>query len=140
MKKSWHLTNYKSGHLCEKVALLWLMMKGYRLVQMNYVVGRGTGAGEIDLIVCRGKTLVFVEVKKRASEESAKQAIRPHNQARIVRASHVFLTRFPKYQDYQIRYDAILISPWHIPCHLTNAWIPFLFLSLFKFNIQFFSI
>lgn len=129
----WNTTNYKAGHFAEKVALLWLMMRGYWPVAMNFVVGRGTGAGEVDLIVRRGKTLVFVEVKKRSTEEKGRLAIRPKNQSRIQRTSEVFLARHPKYQKFTIRYDAILISSKHFPKHLKNAWRPFCFLGLIFF-------
>ncbi len=134
MKKFWPLTNNRAGHLAEKGALIFLMLKGYRLVRMNYVVGRGTGAGEIDLIVKRGKTLVFVEVKKRPTQEQAAQAIRIKNQHRIRRASQVFLSRFPEYQDYHIRYDAVFIYPWKKPQHLVNAWTPFLMMIMLFLN------
>ena len=95
MRKFWHMTNYKAGHRAEKWALFWLRLKGYHLVAKNFVVGRGTGAGEVDLIVRRGKKLVFVEVKKRPDEMAALNAIRPQNQKRIERTSQVFLARFP---------------------------------------------
>lgn len=129
----WHTTNYKAGHFAEKVALLWLMMRGYWPVAMNLVVGRGTGAGEIDLIVRRGKTLVFVEVKKRPTEEKGRLAIHPKNQARIIRASEVFLARHPKYKNFNIRYDAVFISPKSFPKHLKSAWYPFCFLGMILF-------
>ena len=116
--KSWKPTNYRAGHFAEKVALLWLMMRGYWPVAMNFIVGRGTGAGEVDLIVRRGKTLVFVEVKKRSTEEKGRLAIHPKNQARIVRTSEVFLARYPKYKNFSIRYDAVFISPQKFPKHL----------------------
>lgn len=137
--KFWNTTNYKIGHFAEKVALIWLMMRGYWPVAMNFMVGRGTGAGEVDLIVRRGKTLVFVEVKKRPTEERGRFAIHPKNQARIVRTSEVFLVRYPKYRNFNIRYDAVFISPKHFPRHLKNAWRPFcvaLFLSVFLSGCQ----
>ena len=121
----WNTTNYKAGHFAEKMALAWLMIRGYWPVEMNFTVGRGTGAGEVDLIVRRGKTLVFVEVKKRPSEEKGRMAIYPKNQARITRTSEVFLARYPKYKNFNVRYDAVFISPKHFPKHLKNAWRPF---------------
>ena len=131
MKKCWNLTNYKSGHLAEKIALFCLLCKGYWPVQMNYVVGRGTGAGEVDFIVKRGKTLVFVEVKKRGDELQAKTAIHLKNQSRIERTAQVFLSRNPRYASYAIRYDAFLFYPQKFPQHLKNAWRPFLFFLCF---------
>ena len=121
----WNTTNYKVGHFAEKVALAWLMLRGYWPLCMNFMVGRGTGAGEVDLIVRRGKTLVFVEVKKRSTEEKGRYAIHPKNQARITRTSEVFLARHPKYKGFNIRYDAVFVSPKHFPKHLKNAWRPF---------------
>lgn len=82
------------------------------------------GAGEVDLIVCRGKTLVFVEVKKRPDEMTALNAIRPKNQKRIERTSQVFLSRFPQYKNYQVRYDVMMMTGG-FPKHLPNAWRPF---------------
>ena len=128
--RCWKTTNYRAGHFAEKRALLWLMLRGYWPVAMNFVVGRGTGAGEVDLIVRRGKTLVFVEVKKRPDEEKGRFAIHPKNQARIIRTSEVFLARHPQYKNFDIRYDAVFISPKHFPKHLKNAWRPFCFMLL----------
>jgi putative endonuclease len=98
------------------------MMKGWRPVKMNYVVGRGTGAGEVDLILVRGKTLVFVEVKYRPTLVQAMEAITVQNQIRVARSSAVFLQQNPKYKDYQVRYDSVLLAPKKWPKHLQNAW------------------
>ena len=86
-------TNYKVGHFAEKIALFKLMLKGYRPVKMNYITGRGTGAGEIDLIVLKNKTLVFVEVKKRQNLMTAAEAITSKSQTRIARAAEAFIRK-----------------------------------------------
>lgn len=116
------MSNHKIGHLCEKWALFSLMIKGYLPVAMNVVTGRGTGAAEIDLIVRRGKTLVFVEVKKRPSYRIGTEAINIETQMRIVRASAAFIQRHPIYQGWNVRYDAVICVPWRWPIHLKAAW------------------
>lgn len=115
-------SNHARGHFAEKIACLYLMMKGWWPVKMNYVVGRGTGAGEVDLILVRGKTLIFVEVKYRPTLVQAMEAITVQNQIRVARSSAVFLQKNQKYKDYQVRYDAILLAPKKWPKHLQNAW------------------
>ena len=118
MKKN----NYYVGHFAEKIALFWLLMKGYMPLHLNYVTGRGTGAGEVDLIVKKGKTLVFVEVKKRQNLTTAGEAITPQNKRRVTRASEVFLRQNKAYQNHHIRFDAILFSSHLFPHHIKDAW------------------
>jgi len=115
-------TNYATGHFLERVAAFLLQCKGYHLVARNFITGRGTGAGEIDLIMMKNKTLIFIEVKKRQNYITAGEAITLKNRQRTTRASEVFLQRHPKYNSYNIRYDAILFCPHHWPRHIKNAW------------------
>ena len=115
-------SNHKRGHFAEKIACLFLMMKGWWPLKLNFVVGRGTGAGEVDLIMVRGKTLLFVEVKYRACLHQAMEAITLQNQIRVSKSSAVFLQKYPKYQSYQVRYDAVLMAPHRWPRHIPNAW------------------
>ena len=115
-------SNHAKGHFAEKIACLFLMLKGWWPVKMNFVVGRGTGAGEVDLIMTRGKTLIFVEIKYRQTLIQALEAISIQNQVRVAKASAVFLQQYPQYRDYQIRYDAVLMAPRRWPKHLPNAW------------------
>ena len=112
----------KKGHWCEKWALLALMLKGYKPIALNVQTGRGTGAGEIDLIVCRGKTLIFVEVKKRKTYVKGLEAITLDNQIRVVRASAAYLKKHPEWQNYRVRYDAVICTPYRWPKHLPDAW------------------
>lgn len=114
-----HRTNHRRGILAEYLALVWLMLKAYRPVARRYK----TPVGEIDLIVCRGRALVFVEVKARRNQDDAAHAIHTKNQSRVVRASQYFLNAHPRYADYQVRFDAILITWYKRPHHLVHAFI-----------------
>ena len=118
MKKS----NYRTGHFAEKIALLLLLLKGYWPGAINYMTGRGTGASEVDLIVKRGKMLIFVEVKKRQNITTSAEAITHKVQKRIARAAEVFLANNPTYHNYQIRFDAILFEKNFYPHHIKSAW------------------
>lgn len=114
---------YNSGRLAEWLALFYLISRGYFPVGKNVVTGKGTHAGEVDLIVRKGKLLVFVEVKKRQNLEKAAYAISERQKQRIIRGAEAFLKKHKKYDAFDIRFDAVLVEfPWHIQ-HLTNAWI-----------------
>lgn len=116
------MSNDLSGRTAEFMALQHLRLKGYALVACNYVTGRGTGAGEIDLIVKNQTTLIFTEVKKRKDINTAAYAILPKQQERIRRAAEVFLARHPEYQNFDIRFDAVLVQlPFKIE-HIENAF------------------
>ena len=104
------MSNSSSGKTAEFAALNFLRLKGFSLVCKNYITGRGTGAGEIDIIVKKKNLLVFVEVKKRKDLISAAYAILPKQQERIRRAAEVFLSLHPEYQNFDIRFDAVLVQ------------------------------
>lgn len=116
------MANDLSGRTAEFITLQYLRLKGYALVACNYVTGRGTGAGEVDLIVQRFNTLVFVEVKKRKDLTTAAYSILPKQQERIRRAAEAFLATHPKYAEFDIRFDAVLVqTPFKIQ-HIENAF------------------
>ena len=116
------MNSYQSGKIAEFVARIFLSLKGYRFVAHNVVCGRGTTAGEIDLIMCKRKTLVFLEVKKRKNIETAAYAISLQQQKRIRRAAQWFLAHHFAYNDFDCRFDAVLVSlPFKIQ-HIENAW------------------
>ncbi len=116
------ISNWQSGRWAEFLARNWLRCKGYRIIMCNYKTHRGSSAGEIDFIASKGKTLVFVEVKKRSSLANAAEAILPKQQQRIIRGAEAFLQKNPHFINYDMRFDAVLISfPLRIR-HLKNAW------------------
>jgi putative endonuclease len=77
------------GHRAEWIALLFLLMKGYRPLARRYAAS----GGEIDLIVARGDTVAFVEVKARGLMDDALSAITARKRQRFSRAVRTWLTR-----------------------------------------------
>lgn len=51
------------GLIGEKIAAVYLSLKGYEIVEKNFIVK----GGEIDLIARKNKVLIFVEVKTRTT-------------------------------------------------------------------------
>ena len=124
IRRHWRLKMAKlsSGRTAEFMALQYLRLKGYSLVACNYITGRGTGAGEVDLIVKNQTSLVFVEVKKRKNLEQAAYAIKPKQQLRIRKGAEAFLAKHPEYENFDIRFDAVLIKfPFGFE-HVENAF------------------
>ena len=111
------------GKWAEFIARYYMRIKGYHIVARNFITGRGTMAGEVDFIAVRDKKIVFVEVKKRKSIINAAYAISKHQQQRIARGAQSFLKQNPRFNGYDMRFDAILVVlPWHIE-HIENAWL-----------------
>lgn len=110
------------GRRAEFWAMLWLRLKGYRILAHGWSPGRGTGGGEIDIIARTGRTIAFIEVKSRFDQDAAAWAIQPYQQRRIVRSAEAFLARHSQWGGHQIRFDAILMSRHRWPCHILNAW------------------
>ncbi len=114
----------RRGKTAEFMARMYMRLTGYKIIRQNYVTGRGSTAGEVDFIACRGKTLVFVEVKERQTPESAAYAILPRQQKRICNAARYFVQKNPQYRAYDIRFDALLVSfPFYLR-HIQSAWRP----------------
>lgn len=107
---------YFLGHDAEFWAALLLNLKGYRIRARRF---QAAGA-EIDLIVSRGRTLVFVEVKARANLDDALSAITPEKLRRISRGARAFLSRLPAMPE-TLRCDAILVAPWRLPRHIQSV-------------------
>lgn len=116
------MDNRISGKIAEMLAAVYFLLHGFKLVAHNYVTGKRTGAGEIDLIVARKSTLVFVEVKKRSSIDDAAYAILPQQQQRIWKAAENFVKNHPQFNDFDIRFDAFLVSSKMTFKHVADAW------------------
>jgi putative endonuclease len=109
---------YLRGRGAERLALVWLMLKGYRPIARRFAAQ----GGEIDLIVRRGATIAFVEVKARGTMEAALEAIDATKRRRFGRAARAWLSRHPWAASLTLRADAVFLAPGSFPRHLPNAF------------------
>lgn len=109
---------HSHGHRAEAIALWYLRLKGYRLLAQRFKSPRG----EIDLIVQRGKTLVFVEVKARARVDDSILAVTPHQSRRISSAASLFAARHDMTGIAFQRFDIIAVPSYLWPTHIKNAF------------------
>ncbi len=106
------------GILAERFAIVLLRLKGYRILACRYCV-RG---GEIDIVIRRGDTVAFVEVKVRPTLDEARTAIDFVKRRRISRAAKTWLASNPWAAPLTWRGDAIYIAPRRLPRHEIAAF------------------
>lgn len=108
----------RRGRRAESLAAWFLRLKGYRLLARRY----RTPAGEIDLVMRRGRTVVFVEVKQRPDESAALEAVTPAARRRIARAAAMWISRHPAAAGLDQRFDVVLALPRRLPRHLAAVF------------------
>jgi putative endonuclease len=107
-----------TGRRGEWLAILWLGAKGYRLLARRF----GGKGGEIDLIVKRGRTIAFVEVKARGALDDALIAITPEKRRLVETRIRQWLARNPWAMEHHLRADAVFLAPWRRPRHVPGAF------------------
>ena len=107
----------KRGRGAETVAAWWLRLHGWRILARRARVP----GGEVDLVARRRRTLAFVEVKARASAESAGFALDAYRLRRVVTAAERLTPRYMREGD-SVRIDAIFIVPRRLTRHLPDIW------------------
>lgn len=82
-------------------------LRGYRILDANAHAGRY----ELDLVVRRGRRLVFSEVKARSGTGFGDpwEAIGPEKTRRIEQAARVWLARRPELADLDVRFEAVAV-------------------------------
>ena len=104
--------------LAEGLAALFFFFKGYKVLHKRYK----TNVGEIDLIVQKGDTIIFAEVKSRGDMDTAAYSITPKQKTRIINAAKAWQAKNPKKANNPMRFDAVLMRGISIPHHIKNAW------------------
>ncbi|MXW42579.1 MAG: YraN family protein [Acidimicrobiia bacterium] len=93
------------GRWGERRAERWYLRHGYTVLERNWRCGRG----ELDVIVRRGATVVFCEVKTRSSLDYGMpaEAVGFDKQRRIRQLAAQWLELQPRLCSWQTRFDVV---------------------------------
>ena len=105
------------GRRAETFACWYLRLRGWRILARRARVP----GGEVDIVARRGRTLAFVEVKARATADSAGFALDDWRLRRVVVAAERLAPRFMRDGD-DLRIDAMFMVPGRLPMHLPDVW------------------
>jgi len=109
------------GKQIENKACEYLRKQGLKLVEKNYACR----SGEIDLIMQDEQTLVFVEVRYRASNDygSALDSVDQHKIKKLISAANHYIAA--KQIDQPMRFDVIGFDASLKPNWISNAFSAF---------------
>ena len=110
------------GRLGELRAAWHYLLRGYRILERNARLP----AGEIDLVVRRGATIVIAEVKTRQSVAAGEghEAVNRAKRERMIRLGDQYAARHPH---AQLRYDILSLfwNGWRfVVTHFADAFRP----------------
>jgi putative endonuclease len=117
MKKNHKIKAYKFGLIAEFFARLYLRVKLYKIIAKRY----RSPFGEIDIIAKKNTQIIFIEVKAR-DDISLMDFISKRQRSRIEKSAEFFLKQKPKYQNYNLRFDAIIMNGYFWPNHFVSYW------------------
>jgi putative endonuclease len=97
-----------AGKAAERRAAWWYRLRGYRVLAANAWVG----AYELDLVVRRGRRLVFCEVKEKTGPSFglAVEMVDEEKQRRIRRAAEGWLAAHPEHTGLDVSFDVISVQ------------------------------
>ena len=114
------MTTRQAGQTGEEQAVKFLAQRGYQILARNF----STSQGELDIVAQDKNTLVFVEVKTRASMAFGGPllAVTPAKQKRLTLTAMQYIkAKCPKFDS--IRFDVVCVLPDKIE-HVPNAFVP----------------
>ncbi|MBQ9832476.1 MAG: YraN family protein [Clostridia bacterium] len=106
--KIFKLNNRQKGAYGEKLALKYLKKKKYKLIEKNYKALKC----EIDIIMQKGDTLVFVEVKSRMPDSkygTGAEAVDYRKQCHIIKTAQCFIKANQLY-DMNVSFDVVEVD------------------------------
>ncbi|MDE2445136.1 MAG: YraN family protein [Alphaproteobacteria bacterium] len=108
----------RRGRAAETAALILLTLKGYRLLARRF----NSRLGEIDLIMRKGETTAFIEVKARSTMDAAVASVTPYQSKRIAAAASLWMARDAKAAQGFCRFDIVAVNAYLWPAHIPNAF------------------
>ncbi len=109
---------HRSGHWAEYIALVHLMLKGYRILGFRLKLPQG----EIDILAQRGKRLAVVEVKQRRTHDEAGESVSDEQQDRLWQSAMALQNRHPQLRALDLGFDLYTLAPGRWPRHRRNAF------------------
>jgi putative endonuclease len=97
----------RPGKRAEQRAVWWYRVRGYRILATNaWVAGY-----ELDIIVRRGRRLIFCEVKEKLGEQFGDplEMVDDEKQRRLRLAADAWLARHPETSGLQVSFDVIAV-------------------------------
>jgi putative endonuclease len=100
-------TRQVSGARAERRVRLHYRLRGYRVLAANV----RAGGNELDVVLRRGRKLVFCEVKMRSGDRFGDpwEAVGPEKQRRLRRAAEGFLLRNPRLQMLDLAFEVAAV-------------------------------
>lgn len=106
------------GRVAEHIVAWLYRLQGYRLLHRRY----RSSYGEIDLIMRRRRSIVFIEVKYRSSADPLDLVLPTHHQQQRIRTTaKQFISHHPVVFDGH-RFDVVVITGWRKLRVFTHAW------------------
>ena len=98
-----------AGRAAERRAAWHYRLRGYRILDRN----AWTGGNELDLVVRRGRSLVFVEVKSKAGTGFGDplEMVDEEKLRRMRRAAESWLARNPDCRALDCRFEVVAVRP-----------------------------
>jgi putative endonuclease len=99
----------RTGARAERRARLYYLLRGYRVLERNSRPGRV----EVDLVLRRGRCVVFCEVKAKLGERygTPGEMVGPEKQRRLRRAAEAWLAAHPEAAEWDVRFDVVAVGP-----------------------------
>jgi putative endonuclease len=95
------------GNRAERRALWQYRLRGYRILATN----AWAGGYELDLVVRRGRTIVFCEVKAKAGDRHGDplEMVTPEKERRIRRAAEAWLLANPSHRGLNVEFEVLAV-------------------------------
>ncbi|HET9323495.1 MAG TPA: YraN family protein [Gaiellaceae bacterium] len=99
----------RTGARAERRARLYYLVRGYRLLGANV----RPGGVEVDLVLRRGRRLVFCEVKAKLGKGygAPGEMVGPAKQERLRRAAEAWLAEHPEAAEWEVSFDVVEVTP-----------------------------
>ena len=103
-----------SGHRAERRALWHYRLRGYRILATNV----WTGGYELDLVVRRGRRLVFCEVKSKTGSRYGRPEamVGREKQRRLLRAAEAWLAFHPECRGLAVSLHVVAVDHDGLRC------------------------